>query len=54
MRVERKIRALSAEMKEQERQGELGAELLQRKVALTRELEKYKGMSVEPTPPGST
>lgn len=54
MRVEREIRALSDEMKEQERQGELGAELLQRKVALTRKLEKYKGMSVEPTPPGST
>ena len=54
MRVEREIRALSDEMKEQERQGDLAPELLQRKVALTRELEKYKGMGAEPTPPGST
>ncbi|MFQ5458516.1 MAG: hypothetical protein ACE5FC_08715, partial [Myxococcota bacterium] len=53
MRLEREIRALSREMKERERQGELPPELLARKVALTRELEKYKGMGAPPAPPGS-
>ncbi len=44
MRLEREIRALSREMAEREREGELPADMLQRKVTLTRELEKYKGM----------
>jgi DNA primase len=54
MRVEREIRKLSREMHEQEREGTLPTDLLKKKVLLTRELEKYKGMSPEPTTPRSS
>ena len=54
MRVEREIRKLSKEMHDREREGTLPTDLLKKKVLLTRELEKYKGMSPEPTTPRSS
>jgi DNA primase len=53
MRLERAIRELSTEMNECQRRGESPADLLRRKVVLTRELERYKGMGPEGAPSGS-
>jgi hypothetical protein len=50
MRLEREIRELSREINESQRQGASPADLLRRKVALTRDLEKYKGMGPEEAP----
>jgi DNA primase len=53
LRLERAIRELSREMNECQRRGESPADLLRRKVTLTRELERYKGMGPEEAPSGS-
>ncbi|OGP85947.1 MAG: DNA primase [Deltaproteobacteria bacterium RBG_13_65_10] len=53
MRLERESRALSREMSEHQRSGDVPADLQRRKADLTRELGKYKGMDATHVPPGS-